>query len=75
MANGDSIKAGNITTAYGTTDWVAEQDKDQFSRKPFVGSLIFRVGPTNNDTDAFMPETTWTAFKAREISAVRVWWA
>ena len=39
MANGDSIKAGNITTAYGTTDWVTEQDKDQFSRKPFVGSV------------------------------------
>ena len=75
MANGDSIKAGNITTAHGTTDLVTEQDKDQFSRKPFVGSVIFRVGPTNNDPDALMPETALDGIQAREISAVRVWWA
>lgn len=58
MANGDSIQAGHITTAYSTTDLVAEQERKPFGTKAFVGDVIFRVGPTNNATNGLMPDTT-----------------
>jgi hypothetical protein len=58
MSDGDSIQAGHITTAYTTTDVVAEQQKEGFSRKDFVGNVIFRVGPTNNDSDGLEPYRT-----------------
>ena len=34
------------------------KEKDQFSRKDFIRSVIFRVGPTDNATNALMPDTT-----------------
>lgn len=58
MSDGNSIQAGHITTAYTTTDVVAEQQKEGFSRKDFVGNVIFRVGPTNNDLDELEPFRT-----------------
>ena len=55
MSDGNSIQAGHITTAYTTTDVVAEQQKEGFGRKDFVGNVIFRVGPTNNNSDELGP--------------------
>ena len=76
MANGNSIKAGHITTAYSTTDLVAEQKRRiEGLAVKILGSVIFRVGPTNNNTNGLSPTGPWTAFRVREIAAVRVWWA
>jgi hypothetical protein len=58
MSDGDSIQAGKITTAQSTTDLVAEQGIDGFSRNDFTGSVILRVGPTNNPTDQLVPFRT-----------------
>jgi hypothetical protein len=58
MSDGDSIQAGHITTAYSTTDLVAEQERKTFGTKAFVGDVIFRVGPTDNATNGLMPDTT-----------------
>jgi hypothetical protein len=60
IMDGDSIQAGKITTAYTTTDVVAEQQKvDQgFGRTDFDGPVIFRVGPTNITSDGLQPDRT-----------------
>jgi hypothetical protein len=58
LSDGDSIQAGHITTAYTTTDVVAEQQKEGFGgfgRKDFLGNVIFRVGPTNNNSEGLEP--------------------
>jgi hypothetical protein len=59
MSDGDSIQAGQITTASTTTDVVGEQKRvgfGGFGRQDFNGSVIFRVGPTNNDSDRLEPD-------------------
>ena len=58
MSTGDSIKAGEITTAYNTTDLVAEPKWDNYHRTEFAGTVIFRVGPSNNYKDNEVPEAT-----------------
>jgi hypothetical protein len=56
MSSGDPIKAGAITTAYSTTDLVAEQNWDHFHPSDFAGAVIFRVGPS--DRDQRQPDVT-----------------
>ncbi|HEY4807764.1 MAG TPA: hypothetical protein VIH81_08490 [Roseiarcus sp.] len=59
MSDGDSIQAGHITTAYTTTDVVAEQQREGlggFGRKDFQGNVIFSVGPTNITSDGLQPD-------------------
>jgi hypothetical protein len=56
--DGDSIKAGQITTAYTTTDVVAEQQKEHFTTVDFNGPVIFRVGPTNITSSGLQPGVT-----------------
>jgi hypothetical protein len=56
--DGDSIQAGKITTAYTTTDVVAEQQKKGFTLEDFDGPVIFRVGPTNITSDGLQPDRT-----------------
>jgi len=58
MSSGDPVKAGNITTAYATTDVVAEPNWDNYHRTEFNGSVIFRVGPSNDAKDNRVPEAT-----------------
>ena len=47
-----------ITTAYNTTDLVAEPKWDNYHRTEFTGTVIFRVGPSNNYKDNEVPEAT-----------------
>lgn len=56
--DGDSIQAGKITTAYTTTDVVAEKQRQGFNRQDFNGPVIFRVGPTNITSDGLQPDRT-----------------
>ena len=48
MATGDAVTAGKITTAFNTTDLVAEQRFDNFRPTDFSGTVIFRVGPSDS---------------------------
>ena len=60
MSTGDSITAGEITTAYDTTDLVAEKKGvgfGGFGRQDFRGGVILRIGPSNNSQDDRMPDT------------------
>jgi hypothetical protein len=59
--------ADHNTTANVTTDLVAEWIWD--------GPVVFRVGPSNNSADGLVPDKTLDGVQAREILAVRVWWA
>jgi hypothetical protein len=52
MSTGDSVTAGKITTAFDTTDLVAEQRFDNFRPIDFSGTVIFRVGPTQDSVAA-----------------------
>ena len=58
MSSGDPIKAGAITTAYSTTDLVAEQNWDHFHPSDFAGPVILRVGPSDNTRDQRVPGVT-----------------
>lgn len=58
MSTGDPLIAGKITTAYNTTDLVAETHGVSFRPTEFSGPVILRVGPSNNFADNRAPEVT-----------------
>jgi hypothetical protein len=55
MSTGDSVTAGKITTAYNTTDLVAETKWSNYTPTEFSGRVILRVGPSNNFADNRVP--------------------
>ena len=56
MSTGDSVTAGKITTAYNTTDLVAEREWSNYHPTEFSGRVILRVGPSNNFADNRVPD-------------------
>ena len=55
MSTGNSVTAGKITTAYNTTDLVAETKWSNYTPTEFSGRVILKVGPSNNFADNRVP--------------------
>ena len=61
MSTGDFVTAGKITTAYNTTDLVAETEWSNCTPTEYFGQVIFRVVLRTISPTTACPMGPWTA--------------